>query len=60
MRDEAYRQPDTYTGAWGISWLQRWAMARGADFREEPPLPPYVQQFDTYSKKWQSVNAEKK
>ncbi|MFN2482316.1 MAG: M56 family metallopeptidase [Pyrinomonadaceae bacterium] len=60
MRDKAYRQPDTYTGSWGISWLQRWAMARGADFRDEPPLPPYMQQFDTYSKKWQSVNAEKK
>jgi beta-lactamase regulating signal transducer with metallopeptidase domain len=60
MRDRAYRQPDTYTGAWGISWLQRWAMARGADFREEPPLPPYVKQFDTYAEKRQGVNAEKK
>lgn len=60
MRDKAYRQPDTYTGAWGISWLQRWAMARGADFREEPPLPPYMKQFDTYAEKRQSVNAEKK
>jgi beta-lactamase regulating signal transducer with metallopeptidase domain len=60
MSDKAYRQPDTYAGAWGISWLQRWAMARGADFREEPPLPPYVKQFDTYAEKRQSVNAEKK
>jgi beta-lactamase regulating signal transducer with metallopeptidase domain len=56
--DKAYRQPDTYTGAWGISWLQRWAMARGADFREEPPLPPFMQQFDTYSKKWQGVKVQ--
>jgi hypothetical protein len=60
MRDRAYRQPDTYTGAWGISWLQRWAMARGREFREEPPPPPYVKQFDTYAEQRQGVNAERK
>jgi beta-lactamase regulating signal transducer with metallopeptidase domain len=60
MQDRAYRQPDTYTGTWGISWLQRWAMARGQEFRDEPPLPPYVKQFDTYAEKRQGVNAEKK
>lgn len=58
--DKSYRQPDTYTGAWGISWLQRWAMARGAEFREEPYLSPYMEQFDTYTKKWQSIKVEVK
>jgi peptidoglycan/xylan/chitin deacetylase (PgdA/CDA1 family) len=53
--DPAYAQPDTYTGPWGISWLQRWAMARGAGFRDEPYLSPYMEQFDTYTKKWQGI-----
>ena len=57
--DPAYRQPDTYTGAWGISWLQRWAMARGAEFRDEPYLSPYMEQFDTYTKKWQGIKVNK-
>jgi beta-lactamase regulating signal transducer with metallopeptidase domain len=56
--DRAYQQPDTYTGAWGISWLQRWAMARGAEFRDEPYLSPYMQQFDIYTKKWQGIKVE--
>jgi peptidoglycan/xylan/chitin deacetylase (PgdA/CDA1 family) len=56
-RDRAYQQPDTYTGAWGISWLQRWAMARGAGFREEPQPPPFVKQFDARAQKRQGVNA---
>ena len=45
LRDEAYTQPDTYTGEWGISWLQRWAITRGGEFRQEPYLPPYMRQF---------------
>jgi peptidoglycan/xylan/chitin deacetylase (PgdA/CDA1 family) len=60
MADHAYQQPDTYTGAWGISWLQRWAMARGATFRDEPQLSPYMEQFDTYTKKWQGIKVEQK
>jgi beta-lactamase regulating signal transducer with metallopeptidase domain len=58
--DRAYQQPDTYTGAWGISWLQRWAMAKGASFRDEPQLSPYMEQFDTYTKKWQGIKVEQK
>jgi beta-lactamase regulating signal transducer with metallopeptidase domain/peptidoglycan/xylan/chitin deacetylase (PgdA/CDA1 family) len=44
--DKAYRQPDKYTGPVGISWLQRWAITKGMGFRKEPPLPPFMQQFD--------------
>lgn len=46
MKDKAYQQPDKYTGTVGISWLQRWAITKGMDFRKEPPLPPYMRQFD--------------
>jgi beta-lactamase regulating signal transducer with metallopeptidase domain len=60
MADRAYQQPDTYTGAWGISWLQRWAMAKGLEFRDEPYLSPYMEQFDTYTKKWQGIKVEQK
>ena len=45
MSDRAYRLPDTYTGEWGISWLQRWAMARGAQFRKEPYVSDWMAQF---------------
>ncbi|HEX5705796.1 MAG TPA: M56 family metallopeptidase [Pyrinomonadaceae bacterium] len=51
LRDEAYAQPDAYTGERGISWLQRWAITRGGEFRREPELPPYMRQFDA----WNSV-----
>jgi peptidoglycan/xylan/chitin deacetylase (PgdA/CDA1 family) len=46
LRDKAYEHRDTYTGAIGISWLQRWAMTRGQKFNKEPALSPYMQQFD--------------
>ena len=49
MKDSAYQQPDKYTGAVGISWLQRWAITKGMGFRKEPPLPPYMRQFDKRS-----------
>ena len=51
MSDPAYRLPDTYTGEWGISWLQRWAMARGAKFRKEPYLSDWMAQFHDNAKK---------
>jgi peptidoglycan/xylan/chitin deacetylase (PgdA/CDA1 family) len=46
LKDKAYEHRDTYTGAVGISWLQRWAITRGGKFQKEPALPPYMQQFD--------------
>lgn len=49
MKDKAYEQPDEYTGAVGISWLQRWAITKGMGFRKEPPLPPFMRQFDKRS-----------
>jgi peptidoglycan/xylan/chitin deacetylase (PgdA/CDA1 family) len=49
IKDKAYQQPDKYTGPVGISWLQRWAITKGMGFRKEPPLPPFMRQFDTRS-----------
>ncbi|HEX8423066.1 MAG TPA: polysaccharide deacetylase family protein, partial [Pyrinomonadaceae bacterium] len=46
LQDKAYEHRDTYTGATGISWLQRWAITRGRKFTKEPALSPYMQQFD--------------
>ncbi|HZG52456.1 MAG TPA: polysaccharide deacetylase family protein [Pyrinomonadaceae bacterium] len=46
LTDKAYEHRDAYTGAMGISWLQRWAITRGGKFKKEPALPPYMQQFD--------------
>jgi hypothetical protein len=49
LKDRAYGQPDEYTGPVGISWLQRWAITKGMGFRKEPPLPPFMRQFDKRS-----------
>ncbi|HVS12851.1 MAG TPA: polysaccharide deacetylase family protein [Thermoanaerobaculia bacterium] len=45
LEDEAYRSSDTWTGAGGISWLDRWALAAGKKgdfFRDEPRTPQWV------------------
>ena len=44
LKDESYRLPDTFTGPAGISWLHRWALAKGRDFLEpgEPKIPDFV------------------
>ncbi|MBX7218647.1 MAG: polysaccharide deacetylase family protein [Blastocatellia bacterium] len=52
LQDKAYSLPDTYIGANGISWLQRWFITKGNKFREEPAIPAYVQ------KKWDFMGEE--
>ena len=44
LEDEAYRLPDTYVGAGGISWLHRWAREKGREFiiPDEPKVPEFV------------------
>lgn len=44
LKDEAYKLPDTYVGPAGISWLHRWAMAKGKEFivTNEPMVPEFV------------------
>jgi hypothetical protein len=45
LQDAAFAQPNNYAGPWGISWLERWALDRGADLRGDPVLPKYMHQF---------------
>jgi peptidoglycan/xylan/chitin deacetylase (PgdA/CDA1 family) len=45
LKDPAFRSPDTYTGAGGITWLHRWALTRGgqaAVLPGEPQVPGFV------------------
>jgi len=43
LEDPAYRSPDTFTGAGGISWLHRWALTRNAAVLPgEPTVPDFV------------------
>lgn len=45
LSDSAYKSPDTFTGAGGISWLHRWAYTKGHRrefFAGEPVTPEFV------------------
>lgn len=44
LTDEAYKLPDTFTRKAGISWLHRWALARGKEFvlPNEPLTPDFI------------------
>jgi peptidoglycan/xylan/chitin deacetylase (PgdA/CDA1 family) len=51
LEDPAYRMPDTYTGAAGLTWLHRWAITAGMSgktFAGEPTVPEWI---DRASKK---------
>ena len=45
LSDAAYQTPDTYTGKTGISWLQRWSITRGGNWREEPHPAGFMEQY---------------
>ncbi|HEX9962690.1 MAG TPA: polysaccharide deacetylase family protein [Pyrinomonadaceae bacterium] len=44
LKDEAYKLPDTFTKRSGISWLHRWALAKGREnvLPDEPKTPDFV------------------
>jgi len=44
LKDEAYSLPETFRGKAGISWLHRWAIARGKEniLPDEPRVPEFV------------------
>ncbi len=58
LTDEAYKLPDTYTKNWGISWLHRWALAKGKQnvLPDEPNVPDFV--ADEYEK-FTAINGAK-
>jgi peptidoglycan/xylan/chitin deacetylase (PgdA/CDA1 family) len=44
LKDEVYRQPEEFKGKWGISWLHRWALAKGKNsvLPDEPTVPDFI------------------
>jgi peptidoglycan/xylan/chitin deacetylase (PgdA/CDA1 family) len=42
LRHPAYRLADGYTGPWGISWIRRWAAAKGIKLTGEPNEPKEI------------------
>ena len=42
LQDEAYAQPDTYVGNWGISWLHHWELTAGRKRSPSPDPPDWV------------------
>jgi hypothetical protein len=42
LADVAYQSRDNYTGPSGVSWLMRWAEARGIAIRSEPRELDYI------------------
>jgi peptidoglycan/xylan/chitin deacetylase (PgdA/CDA1 family) len=44
LKDEAYKLPDTFNRKAGISWLHRWALAKGREtvLPDEPKTPDFV------------------
>lgn len=43
--DEAYQTPDNFAGVKaGISWFERWTMAKGGKLREEPEVSAFVEE----------------
>jgi peptidoglycan/xylan/chitin deacetylase (PgdA/CDA1 family) len=45
LADPAYFLSDNYIGEIGLSWLHRWAMARGHQCTREPSAPGFVRAF---------------
>ncbi len=42
LKDEAYARPDTYVGAWGISWLHHWELTEGRPRSPAPDPPAWI------------------
>lgn len=42
LEDPAYRLRDDYVGRRGPSWLERWAITRGLEPEERPPVPDWI------------------
>jgi beta-lactamase regulating signal transducer with metallopeptidase domain/peptidoglycan/xylan/chitin deacetylase (PgdA/CDA1 family) len=60
-RDDAYSMPDTYTGLRGDSWIARWAVSKGMEYRdtEEVSLPDSMKRYVAeHQKEWQPRGRE--
>ena len=61
--DGAYSLPDNYTGLRGDSWLARWAVTKGLQYRdtEEVNLPDSMQRYlADLQKSWKAKGDGKK
>jgi beta-lactamase regulating signal transducer with metallopeptidase domain/peptidoglycan/xylan/chitin deacetylase (PgdA/CDA1 family) len=45
LADEAYRGEENFVGKSGISWFERWQLAKGKKLRDEPPVSENVQKI---------------
>jgi hypothetical protein len=48
VQDPAYQTPDTYTGDWGVSWLDHWAITQKKPkefFADEPRVPKDIMEY---------------
>ena len=48
VQDPAYQTPDTYTGDWGVSWLDHWAITQKKPkdfFADEPRVPKDIMDY---------------
>jgi hypothetical protein len=43
LKDKAYRQPDTYSGEEGASWIHHWASTQDKPVTAEPEVQEFVQ-----------------
>jgi hypothetical protein len=62
-KDEAYSLPDTYTGVRGDSWLARWAVTKGLEYKdtEEVTLPGSMKKYYAdLQKSWKAKDDGKK
>lgn len=50
LKDDAYQTPENFVGKSGISWFERWQMAKGKKLLDEPRVDDDV---------WKSWNAKK-
>jgi peptidoglycan/xylan/chitin deacetylase (PgdA/CDA1 family) len=45
QNDPAYKTREDFTGEAGISWFERWSMAKNRPLRKEPEIDPFVQKI---------------
>jgi beta-lactamase regulating signal transducer with metallopeptidase domain/peptidoglycan/xylan/chitin deacetylase (PgdA/CDA1 family) len=62
-RDEAYQLPDTYTGDRGDSWIARWAVTKGMEYKQtdKAELPDSMKRYLAERQhEWRSKGKAKK
>nr|MDQ3803662.1 polysaccharide deacetylase family protein [Acidobacteriota bacterium] len=59
-RDEAYRLPDNYAGLRGDSWIARWAVTKGLEYKDsEENLPPLMERYFAEFKRKQAERSKR-